>query len=70
MIELDGEQLALRTANKSSETCLDISATGFWTPGKRVFFDVMVFDLSAQKYRGLEIGNETKWKRRGTTMRE
>ena len=29
MIELDGEQLTLRTANKSSEARLDISATGF-----------------------------------------
>ena len=56
MIELDGEQLALRTANKNSEARLDISAAGFWAPAQRAFFDVRVFDLSTQKYRGLEVG--------------
>ena len=42
--------------SKSSESRLYISVTDFRIPGQRVFFDVRVFDLSAEKYRGLEIG--------------
>ena len=55
LVELDGEHLALRTVNSSRETLLDISATGFWTPGQRVFFDIRVFDLNARRYRSLKV---------------
>ena len=34
---------------------MDISATGFWTPGQRAFFDIRVIDLSTRRYRGLEL---------------
>ena len=43
------------TANRSEGARLDVSAVGFWTPGQRVFLDVRVFDLNAQRYRGLEL---------------
>jgi len=39
----------------NDEARFDISATGFWTPGQRVFLDVRVFDLNAQRYRDLEL---------------
>ena len=52
LLDLNGEHLAQRSANRSQEARLDISATGFWTPGQRAFFDVRVFDLNAQRYRG------------------
>ena len=55
LMALDGEQSQYRTANRSREARLDISATGFWTPGQRAFFDIRVFDLSARRYRGLEL---------------
>ena len=50
--ELTGEVLELRTANKSSEARLDISARGVWANGQRAFFDVRVFDPLARKYNG------------------
>ena len=37
LMALDGEQSQYRTANRSREARLDISATGFWTPGQREF---------------------------------
>lgn len=55
LLALNGEHLQQRSAIKSAEARLDISATGFWTPGQRVFLDVRVFDLNAQRYRGLEL---------------
>lgn len=55
LVEMDGEHLTHRTANRSQEARLDISATGFWTPGQRAFFDIRVFDLNARRYRGLEL---------------
>ena len=54
LLELNGEQLN-RQANTTKEARLDISATGFWIPGQRVFLDVRVFDLNARRYRGLEL---------------
>ena len=53
LVEMDGEHLTYRTANRSQEARLDISATGFWTPGQRAFFDIRVFDLNARRYSGL-----------------
>ena len=55
LTEVCPDVLVLHIANKSSESRLDISVTDFRIPGQRVFFDVRVFDLSAEKYRGLEI---------------
>ena len=52
---LTGETLAERTANSSTEARLDISARGFWVPGQKVFCDVRVFDLNAQRYRNVEL---------------
>ena len=43
------------STNITNEARLDVSATGFWIPGQRVFLDVRVFDLNAQRYRGLEL---------------
>ena len=54
LLELNGEELN-RQANRTREARLDVSASGFWIPGQRVFLDVRVFDLSAQRYRGLEL---------------
>ena len=42
LLALNGEQMNHRRANKNDEARLDISATGFWTPGQRVFLDVRV----------------------------
>ena len=68
LIALNGEQMRYKTANRSDEARLDISATGFWTPGQRAFFDVRVFDLNAQRYENLELNkcflyNEAEKKR-------
>ncbi|XP_066919036.1 uncharacterized protein [Clytia hemisphaerica] len=68
LITLDGEGLTHKTANTSEGARLDVSATGFWTPGQRAFFDIRVFDLSARRYRGLELSkcfqrNENEKKR-------
>ena len=40
LMGLNGEQFRLATANQRTEARLDISATGFWIPGQRVFLDV------------------------------
>lgn len=55
LIEVNGEGLRERTANIQKEARLDSSALGFWTPCQRVFFDVRVFNLHAQRYRRSEI---------------
>ena len=52
---LSGEKLTERSANTSTEARLDISARGFWVPGQKVFCDVRVFDLNAQRYRNVEL---------------
>ena len=54
LLELGGETLN-KQANITNEARLDVSATGFWIPGQRVFLDVRVFDLNAQRYKGLEL---------------
>jgi hypothetical protein len=46
---LTGEQFRYRTANRSAEARLDVSARGFWTRGQRTFCDVRVFDPSAPR---------------------
>ena len=45
----------MTAANQRPEARLDISATGFWTPGQRTFLDVRVFDLKAQRHKNLEL---------------
>ena len=55
LMGLNGEQFRLTTANQRPETHLDISGTGFWTPGQRTFLDVRVFDLNAQRHKNLEL---------------
>ena len=65
---LSGETLIPKTANKSSEARLDISARGVWTTGQRAFFDVRVFNPFARRYSGLTLSqayrtNENEKKR-------
>ena len=55
LAEMEGELLQQRTSNRSREARLDVSAVNFWVPGQRAFFDIRVFDLSAQRYRNLEL---------------
>ena len=49
---LTGESFHYLTANRSDEARLDISARGVWCKGQRAFFDIRVFNLSAQSYQG------------------
>ena len=58
--ELSGETLVPKTANKSSEARLDISARGVWTTGQRAFFDVRVFNPFARRYSGLTLSQAYK----------
>ena len=55
LVGLNGEQFRLATANQRLESRLDINASGFWTPGQRLFLDVRVFDLNAQRHKNLEL---------------
>lgn len=55
LVEVNGEVLQERTANVKREARLDISALSFWTPGQRVFIDIRVFNLHAQRYRCSEM---------------
>lgn len=50
LIPLDGEVFNNRTANRSDEARLDISARGFWIRGQRAFFDTRVFYPLAPSY--------------------
>jgi hypothetical protein len=52
LVPLTGETLEFRTANRSDEARLDISARGVWGKEQRAFFDIRVFNLSAQSYQG------------------
>jgi len=69
---LTGENLQEKTANKSMEARLDISARGFWVAGQRAFFDIRVFNPIARRYSDMEIKkmyetNEKEKKRHSTT---
>lgn len=55
LIEIGGERMDERTANTKNEARLDVSALSFWTTGQRVFLDIRVFNLHAQRYSGLEM---------------
>ena len=50
--ELTGESMTLKTANKTAEARLDVSARDVWTKGQRAFLDVRVFDPLARRYSG------------------
>ena len=50
LIPLSNETFQNKTANKSEEARLDISANGFWIKGQKAFFDVRVFNLFASRY--------------------
>ncbi|XP_057296729.1 uncharacterized protein LOC130625645 [Hydractinia symbiolongicarpus] len=52
---LQNERFDQKSAITSNEARLDVSALCFWIPGQRVFCDVRVFDLNAQRYRNTEI---------------
>jgi hypothetical protein len=73
LLELNGEELN-RQANRTREARLDVSASGFWIPGQRVFLDVRVFDLSAQRDTGVwnsqNASNEMKMRKKRSTMNE
>ena len=55
LAEMEGELIHERTGNRSRESRLDVSAVNFWVTGQRAFFDIRVFDLSAQRYRNIEL---------------
>ena len=55
LAELDGERIHETTGNRRREARLDVSAVSFWVTGQRAFFDIRVFDLSAQRYRNREL---------------
>ena len=38
-------------SNNSNETRVDIRTQGFWERGQQAFFDLMVFDPNAWRYR-------------------
>ena len=66
--KLSGEQFEARTANKSEEARLDISARGFWCSGQKALFDVRVFNPMAMRYRQMNLSkcysiNENEKKR-------
>lgn len=66
--KLSGEVLHERTANRSDEARLDISARGFWTTGQVAFFDVRVFYPNAKRHVSQSltqcyVANETEKKR-------
>ena len=52
---LTGEEMIERTANRTDEARLDVSARGFWQSGQVAFFDVRVFYSNAKKYQSVEI---------------
>ncbi|KAG1651052.1 NFU1 iron-sulfur cluster scaffold, mitochondrial [Nymphon striatum] len=52
---LSGETFSNKTANTSDEARSDVGARGFWITGQRAFFDVRVFDSSAQLYSNLDL---------------
>ena len=45
---LNGERSSEKTANKSDQARVDISARGFWLTGQAAFFDVRVFNPTAK----------------------
>jgi hypothetical protein len=52
--QLSGENFPNRSANRTDEARLDVSATGLWVPYQKAFLDVRVFNPSAKKYRAID----------------
>ena len=52
---LSGESLEEKTANRSPEARLDVSARGFWIAGQKAFLDIRVFNPIAGRYANMEI---------------
>ena len=48
---LSGETFRYRTANTQDNARLDLMVRGFWTPGQCAFFDVRIFEPTAQCYK-------------------
>ena len=64
LIGLTGELMSEQTAVLSKEAHLDISARGFWVPGQKVFCDIRVFGLNAQRYWNTDLKREMLQKKR------
>ena len=52
---LNGESFNHKTANKDDEARSDLRVLGFWTRGRRAFFDVSAFSPYARSYRNSSI---------------
>ena len=55
LLEVHNERLQEPTAARGREVRLDVSASGFWVRGQRVFCDVRVFDPNAQRHHNTEL---------------
>ena len=53
--QLTGESLIERSANKSADARLDVSARSFWITSQTAFFDVRVFNPMAKRYVNQEL---------------
>ena len=67
LFKLSGKTLIPKTANKSSEARLDISAREVLATGQRAFFDVRVFNPFARLH-SLNLIKPMKVKRSDATM--
>ena len=66
--ELTGDTFRYRTANTKEDARLDVAARGFWTRGSKAYFDVRIFNPTANSYTNLSsnaahIQNENEKKR-------
>jgi len=52
---MTSETMGEVTANTSDEARLDIEARGFWVSDQKAFFDIMVFNPVARRYRNSKI---------------
>ena len=52
---LSGETFSEKTANKSDQARVGVSARGFWLTGQVAFFDVRVFNTTVKRYVNQEL---------------
>ena len=52
---MSGETFSEKTANKSDQARVDISARGFWLTGQVAFFDIRVSKPTAKRYVNQEL---------------